>query len=288
MNVVLLHPTDVARAHDEIIENIKKNPVFVVTAEEELCNYIPKLKQKEKIQSRMRICKQQKINVLLKKDEEEKHFSLLSELLEAIDLSQGECEVVVLGDVNVSQKQEMEVRCQLCAIIQQFVYINIQLSQVHVCTEKESRDNEKIRTFERTIEQHKTAIKNAVDHVETLEEDNKKYRSAILTKLKNIQDYINETQNNELKIAVAATKKAGKSVIVNSMIECEMAPTSLELATPNNCIYKKSSDENYHLHYQKKNWGNSDSEVIRTKLQELFEQANQDYEKRSRHSQIWN
>ena len=86
MNVVLLHPTDVARAHDEIIENIKKNPVFVVTAEEELCDYIPKLKQKEKIQSRMRICKQQKINVLLKKDEEEKHFSLLSELLEAIDL----------------------------------------------------------------------------------------------------------------------------------------------------------------------------------------------------------
>ncbi len=277
MNVIVLHPTDADAARDTVIEHIRQNPVFVMTAGEELYSYIPKLKLKEQIQSRMRICKQMKINVLLKTKENEQKFTVLSELLEAIDLEQGECEVVVLGDVNVSKEQETEVRCQLCALIQQLIYINIQLAQVHVCTEKESRDNEKIRMFERKINQHKVAVQNSIEHVDELEEDHKKYRTAILKKLKNIQSYIGETQNNELKIAVAATKKAGKSVIVNSMIGCEMAPTSLELATPNNCIYRKSPDEEYHLHYQKKNWNSPDSEEIRSRVEKLFVEAEQDY-----------
>ena len=48
----------------------------------------------------------------------------------------------------------------------------------------------------------------------------------------------------ELKFAVAASKKAGKSVIVNCFLGEEIAPTSTELATPNNCFYKKSKKLN--------------------------------------------
>ena len=58
MNVILLHPTDTEIARDTIIDNINENDgrnIFVVTAEDELCDYIPKLELKEKIQSRMLI-----------------------------------------------------------------------------------------------------------------------------------------------------------------------------------------------------------------------------------------
>ena len=172
----------------------------------------------------------------------------------------------------------MEVRYQLCSIIQQFVYLGIQLSDVQVCTEKEAKDNEKIRKFEHNIENHKNAIASAIERVNALPDDKKGYRKQILEKLQNIQTYIAETQNNELKIAVAASKKSGKSVIVNSMIECEIAPTSLELATPNNCIYKKSYDDEYHLIYKKKRYTSDDPEVVRSALNKIFKEAGKDYE----------
>lgn len=280
MNVITLHPTDITLARDTIIEKIKENPVFVVTAEhQELFDYIPKLELKEKIQSRMCICKEQKINVLLKRNKKSEKFTLLSELLKAIEPDKEECEVVVLGDVNVSDKQEMEVRYQLCGIIQQFIYMNIQLSKVHVCTEKEAQDNAKIRAFEKSIDKHKKAILKSVERVNALSEDNKHHRTTILERLEKIQGYIDETQDNELKIAVAATKKSGKSVIVNSMIECEIAPTSLELATPNNCIYRKSSDDEFHLKYKGKGYRYKDSELIRSMLNDLFIEAGNDYER---------
>ena len=72
-------------------------------------------------------------------------------------------------------------------------------------------------------------------------------RYKILNSLNRMKVHINASKKVELKLAVAASKKTGKSVIVNSMIGEELAPTSLELATPNNCIYQKSQDDKYHL-----------------------------------------
>ena len=50
-----------------------------------------------------------------------------------------------------------------------------------------------------------------------------------------------------MKIAVAASKKTGKSVIANCMFGMELAPTSLEMATPNTCIYRKSKDDKFRV-----------------------------------------
>ena len=154
MKTVLLHPTDVKAAREEIIGNIanmsdkSEKLVFVSTSEKPLCDYIPELELKEKIQSRMLICREMKINVRLIKDTSSTEYTLFSELLKAID-EKTECTVVVCGDIGVSKEDEIKVRYQLCDIIQQFIYINVQLSQVQVCTEKEARDNRKIRIFEK-------------------------------------------------------------------------------------------------------------------------------------------
>jgi hypothetical protein len=50
-----------------------------------------------------------------------------------------------------------------------------------------------------------------------------------------------------------ATKKSGKSVVVNSFLEEQYAPTSLELPTPNTCVYKKSEDGRIRLLYGDQN-----------------------------------
>lgn len=278
MNVILLHPTDIEEARETIMENINRNPVFVVTSEMELHKYIPALQLKEKIQSRMRICKEMKIHVRLHANGQTGEFRTLSRLLENIDLSDGECEVVVLGDVNVTEAEEKEVRCQLCGIIQQLIYLNLQLSQVHVCTEKEELDNERIRKFERGISRYKKCIQDSVRSVERLEDDKKKHVKEILGRLELIRRLIAETQNNELKIAVAATKKSGKSVIVNSMLGCEIAPTSSELPTPNNCVYSKSPDDKYHLDFDGTKKESGDREEIRSFILEQFQIAEEKYE----------
>lgn len=63
--------------------------------------------------------------------------------------------------------------------------------------------------------------------------------SRLVIKLRN---EVKEEKNSNIKIAVAASKKTGKSVLANCMLGMELAPTSLELATPNTCVYRKSRD----------------------------------------------
>lgn len=278
MNVILLESQNISLSKKKILEHKADGSVFVVDGKCKLHEYISKLELRESIQSRMLICKELDINVLLKRNGQEDKFILLSDLLKALEPDKEVCEVVVLGDVDVSEKRAMEVRYQLCDIIQQFIYINIQLAKVHVCTEKESRDNEKIRAFENKISKYESAVMLSLNHINEINDNFKNYKSDIQKHLENIKKYIDETQDNELKIAVAATKKAGKSVIVNSMIEVEIAPTSLELPTPNNCIYRRSTDNTYCLSYKGKNYSAVNHEDIHTKLREIFKEARKDYE----------
>lgn len=68
--------------------------------------------------------------------------------------------------------------------------------------------------------------------------------SRLVIKLRN---EVKEEKNSNIKIAVAASKKTGKSVLANCMLGMELAPTSLELATPNTCVYRKSRDGKFRV-----------------------------------------
>ena len=87
-------------------------------------------------------------------------------------------------------------------------------------------------------------------------------------------------QSRKVKLAIAASKKTGKSVMVNCFIGEEVAPTDVQLATPNNCIYQKSPDGKYHL--QMDGGGEartfSTREEIHEAIGELFRAAQNDYE----------
>ena len=238
MKILILKGEDINKDKNILFDNIEDvEAVFVLdNSNIKLCEYIDSLDlhNSEELYT-MKICKEiRNIDVCY----QNKHYSKFSDLL--IDINQEiESEIVVKGDLDESRKDA--VRTQLSAIVQQFVYLNIPLGKIQVVTEKEAKDLEKIKRYEENVTLYENLSKSVYDEVAAKNfPNNENLKSKVLSSLKKIQDYITESRQSELKVAVAASKKSGKSVVVNSMLECELAPTSLTLATPNTCIYKKS------------------------------------------------
>lgn len=278
MNIIKLRGVD-EDTENTIIDHIK-NPdtVFVYMGKEKLYSYIDELGDliSSKNLCRIKICKEiEPIDVTLVRGEKKSNFSKLSDLLAAIDAGMYQ-EVVIKGNISADEEKVKAVRTQLSDIVQQFVYLNISLDKVQVMTEKEYQDNAKVRQFSNKIREHQ---KNLIESKKMLSgETFHSYREIadeVGESLKRIGECLEDAQDNELKIAAAASKKSGKSVIVNSMLKCEVAPTSLELATPNNCIYRKS-DRGYTLEYDGKKRQFSSEKEIREYIYEIFKTAEMD------------
>lgn len=246
MKIHILKGDNIQKDKNTLYDNIEdKEAVFILDNPTiKLCEYIDKFNLNESEELYMiKICKEIKpIDV----DYQGKNYTKFSDLLQDISL-EVDSTIVVKGDFDESRKNE--VRTQLSAIIQQFVYLNIQLGKIQVVTEKEAKDLEIVKRYEANVTRYEQLAKSVYDNVAAREfPNNDDLKNKVLCSLKKIQGYIAESRETELKIAVAASKKSGKSVVVNSMLECELAPTSLELATPNNCVYKKS--DKYYLKYK--------------------------------------
>lgn len=135
-------------------------------------------------------------------------------------------------------------------IMQCFIYLDI---DIEVMMEKEKRDRKIINAFIRSYEQLRNSIVNGQREVQNLniKDDFTDERKGIINVLYEIEKTLEKARERDLNISVMATKKAGKSVIVNSFLDEQYAPTSFELPTPNNCIYKRSKDNNIRLLYGK-------------------------------------
>lgn len=248
MKILILKGDDIQKDKNTLYDNIEDNEaVFVLdNSEIKLCEYIDKfnLNESEDLYT-MKICKE--INPI-DVDYQGKNYTKFSDLLQNLNQEE-QSTIVVKGDLD--ENHTAEVRTQLSAIVQQFVYLNIPLGKIQVVTEKEAKDLEIIKRYETNVTLYEQLAKSVYDDVADKQfPNNDKLKNDVLTSLKKIQGYIAESRETELKVAAVACRKAGKSVVVNSMLECEMAPTSLELATPNTCVYRKS--DSYYLNYEGK------------------------------------
>ncbi|MDO5297185.1 MAG: dynamin family protein [bacterium] len=171
----------------------------------------------------------------------------MSALLAKLDRNTA-CRIVVEKDDPV----------ELAFIVQQLIYIDYPLEKVDILRRKEEKDAAKTSRFMNKVQELQDGCASAVAGLEKLKQSVEKDNDAekqkrlkdiedALQSCRDIENYIRQAIDVELKFAVAASKKAGKSVIVNCFLGEEIAPTSTELATPNNCIYKKSADKQYHL-----------------------------------------
>ncbi|GHU53311.1 hypothetical protein AGMMS49975_11030 [Clostridia bacterium] len=145
----------------------------------------------------------------------------------------------------------------LSNIYQQLIYLNFPINKFDIFLEAEYKDFNRLGRLRR-------GAKTLLETADKLTEDLKSVHSEVVSEdylkthvrepLKNIAERLTELSfEKDIKIAIAATKKTGKSVIVNSMLGVEIAPTSVDLPTPNACIYK-AHDKNdfYTLEYNGK------------------------------------
>ena len=203
-------------------------------------------------------------------------------LIEALD-GETPCRIVV----NTDSREELSF------IVQQLIFIQYPLETVDILLRQEERDADKVRRFQQRVDDLVEQCGASVVKLEELaqrvkseypdspsKEDRLKDIQSALDSCKEIHKNLEKSRNLELKLAVAASKKTGKSVIVNCFIGEEVAPTDVQLATPNNCIYQKSPDDKYTLRMEGDGSAQSFStrEEIREAIEKRFRAAQNDHE----------
>lgn len=274
MKIIKLKSRDIEDDKIFVVNNIKdKDVIFAYSGSDYLYEYIDNLELSNNNLFRLKIFKEiTGLDVCMECNEISRSYTKLSDLLADIDINK-KTTVIVKGDLNSDDESVRKTRRQLSNIIQQFIYLNIPLDRIQVMTELEYKNNEKVKRFSESIKLHE---KNILEAISLLSSERfssyTEIRDDVYNSIKNIEEYLNDAGDNELKIATAASKKSGKSMIVNSMLKSELAPTSLELATPNNCIYRKSVD-GYTLDYKDKRISFNSEKEIRNYIYDIFKEA---------------
>lgn len=257
MNYKFLNGNNIANDAKVIKNDFEQHMdiVYIFTkANTPLYSYIGSLEDNgvnNAIMFKLKICREIKgIDLsFLRAGKEEQKLTSLSSLISLLDGTP--CSVIVNDND----------RGILADVSQQLIYIGYPLTAVNIMLRNEAKDAEKTQRFMKQINNISTAIDKAVtgidkisaewDGSDKLPADKMKECIDLIGEARQrcqaIQEKVRKAQSVEMTIAVAASKKTGKSVIVNSMIGEEIAPTSLLLPTPNTCIYKKSPDAKYHI-----------------------------------------
>ena len=196
--------------------------------------------------SRLKICRQfifskEEENVVsvtfLGEDQRQKRYvNSMLELLKVLDPAKKSMITI-----------ENDDRALLAEIMQQLVYIEYNISNFEIRLVNEVRDANKTEIFMKNIDEILRQIHIAGENIRQMQVDEKLRETVekVGEFFKEIESQAEKAKKIEMKIAVAASKKTGKSVIANSMFGMELAPTSLEMATPNACIYKKSKNNKF-------------------------------------------
>ena len=259
--------------------NADDDMVFVYTGKIPLYTYIEELdkagKLSDEIQFRLKICYEKTgLNLTYKAKGNFSHrivkVTSMHQLIGLLDKK--ECCIVVNNDD----------RSVLADIVQQFIYIGYPLTQAEILLKKDEKDRERARRFMAQVDVLDKKLKAAIEKLNQMvvDTEHKSNLQEILDSVKKscgeIQQQMDKARQRQLKIAVAASKKTGNSVIVNGMIGEELAPTSLELATPNSCIYKKSDSEKYYLDYKGKKKHFVSAEELHEEIGEEFKKAQEE------------
>ncbi len=278
MQIIKFTGKNIENARQVIVEKVIENPdtIFVLDNKElNLYDYIDQLQCDERVLLRMRMCKEvSPVDLTLRIHNlgEEINVRSVSALLEKIDISAGYKYTIIVNDNS---------RSTLAEVFQQLIYINIPLVNVSIMLRNEIGEKGRLRQFIDGTAPLSKIVDDTIRKMENLpkREELSEITNEIMTSLGRIQSNINRMKKVELKISVAASKKTGKSVMVNSMIGAEIAPTGLELATPNNCIYKKSQDEMFHLKWGERSMVDfATREELQEYISEAFKNAQNDKE----------
>ena len=221
-------------------------PIFVINIEKVLYNFIEELELNDRLLFRLKIVKEidfTGISVMLKDKNTEDilidNITSLSNLIDGIDeYMVKSCNLII----------DTEDNDFISEITQALIYLNIELE---VMMKKEKNDRKILNAFRKQFDKIRVSVISGEKALCKLDVNDEflHEKNALLNTFNDIENDLEKAKDRSLNISVMATKKTGKSVIVNSFLNEQYAPTSLEIPTPNTCIYKKSKDGNIRLKY---------------------------------------
>lgn len=269
----------------ELLEqNQKENPVYVLNEPgTRLCQYIDymhdELELPNRIVNRLRICKEYSLERAVTVYTSEGILAepaTMSELLRILE--PGTPYQIVVEDL-----PDGHDRWILAELIQQFVYVDYPLEELGFSLRREFKDKARTNRFMRGLSDICDAAARGVCVLSQIplpadaDEEEKAVLRDTAAIYAAIQAEAEKARDVTVTIAVAASKKTGKSVIVNSMIRQELAPTSLETATPNTVTYVKSPDDRYRLHYEGRTSTYEDGRELYKHMYRLFKKAEHEH-----------
>jgi small GTP-binding protein len=189
----------------------------------------------------------------------------LSKVLEHINTAEINRYMLVL----ITDEKDRDV---VSDIMQQFVYLDL---HIDVMLEKEEYERNAVKAFRENLNKIKVALKVARQGVYEAPADKKLQggKNKFVNAIDDIECILQEAEKRQHTVAVMATKKAGKSVIVNSFLGNEYAPTSFELATPNSIIYKSSNENKIELKYRNDIKEFESVDLIRNHVESIYKNA---------------
>ena len=157
-------------------------------------------------------------------------------------------------------------------IMQQFIYLDL---QIDVMLEKEESERRAVKAFKEQFSKIKTALKAAHSGIinAPVSSELEAAKDKFINIVEDIARVLIEAEKRELTVAVMATKKSGKSVLVNSFLGDDYSPTSFELPTPNSIIYKRNKEDNIILNYRDELKEFEDVELLRNYVEEIYKNA---------------
>jgi len=226
------------------------NPIFIINKSKELYKFIEELTIDESYLYVLKAAREiefDNINVIIADKETnysiKENISSLSELIEELDENNLDSYQVII---------DTEDKTFASDIIQSFNYLNL---DIDITMKKEKAERTRANAFKKGFYKMSKSISKAQDLISDLDliDELSGEKENILNILKSIEENLDKAGERDLNISVMATKKSGKSVVVNSFLEEQYAPTSLELPTPNTCVYKNSKDGRIRLIYGDQN-----------------------------------
>ena len=240
--------------------------IVVWNGKDELFKVLEDLKLSDSVKYRLKACyeTQYKDGLTFYQADKKLEKNRLSEILqEKLNFDKDDKLVVKSDDIT-----------EVLKTIQQLIYLDLILD---VYTQEEVLKKSIVDKFYKSAKD----IKNAVLNFQTKLKIYKTKTEAVLNrkneleKLTNdILEKIEKSFEKTIKVAVFATKKTGKSMIVNGLLGEEYAPTSLELATPNVIEYIPHDEEKIILEYENSVKEFNSPREIKEYIGELFKEVN--------------
>lgn len=211
---------------------------------------------------------------------EVKTFADLLELLEFdnnLNLVRADYHIVINDDGIEKSSDGTDAASQAVAqLFQQAIFLNINFdiqkkSEIKMAIMKD-RFRANYSALVAQIKKQKDFLNASLQHA-GLNDSGKKRVREMYDALKQTEDRLAEAKKRPLRIAAMGTKKAGKSVVINSLLRRDYAPTSSLLPTPNTVKYIPSAEDSLCLDYAGKRYTFKTADELKDFIGDEFKKA---------------